>query len=247
MGSTCLTPTEDSKDWAKLGEYIVAQLGESRRGESLLAHWIAHQLAEHLSAAEDESDPERAKAAQAAAEALIPQLWSARLDWPCGWPPQAAQEFVDAISATQAFAHEEPGLTVPWLATLGELESLRGEEHQIWIYAALLELGVAGLRAALDAAPEDEEGEDVAYLRMQLRRVEEAQRWVGEHALEGERATRRADRALIFGRALADLARRRAALVERTLTDARRGSRRKRSPGNEAHGARRASPHRKTP
>jgi hypothetical protein len=246
--STSSAPTEDSPPWtdlSELGRYIVAQLGDEHGDRNLLAHWIAHRLAEYLSDADTADDPQRQEAARRAAEALIPQLWAARSGWSWGWPPDAVKEFVDGVRAARGRPREEPRLSPPWLATLPELEALGGEERQIWLYGALLQVGATALREALDAAPSpDADTHDIASIRWQLRGHEEAEQWLVEHAEEGERPTRRADRARIFERALADIAARRAILVKRALADARRGTRRTRASGSAGHGAARTRPRR---
>jgi len=126
---------------------------------------------------------------------------------------------------------------------LPELEALQAEERELWIFGALLELDAKPLQAAIDAAPEsDADANDVATIRWQLRQREEAEQWLAEHAEEGERTTRRADRALIFDRLLSDIADRRAAVIRRALTDARRGRRRTRPSASARHGADRTQP-----
>ena len=176
-----------------------------------------------------------------AAAALVPQLWRARAGWPWGWPPDAVKEFVEGVRAAHGRPLEEPRSSLPWLASLPELQALHGEESEIWLYGALLELDASPLRAALDAAPaSDADADDVAKISWQLRTREEAERWFAEHAEQGERTTRRADRARILDRALGEIAQQRAALVKRALADARRGQRRTRSSGSARHGAQRA-------
>ena len=114
--STSSAPTEDSPPWtdlSKLGEYIVAQLGDDRGDPNLLAHWIAHRLAEHLSEAENADEPEQQEAARVAAAALVPQLWRARAGWPWGWPPDAVKEFVEGVRAAHGRPLEEPRSSLP--------------------------------------------------------------------------------------------------------------------------------------
>jgi hypothetical protein len=234
--STSSAPTEDSPPWtdlSKLGEYIVAQLGDDRGDPNLLAHWIAHRLAEHLSDAENAQEPARREAARAAAATLIPQLWGARHGWPWGWPPDAVRDLVEGVRAAQS-PRVESQSSHPWLATLSELEALHQEERKVWVYGALLELDATAPQATLDAAPaSDADADDIATIRWQLRVYREAQEWLADQAEEGERMTRRADRARVLDRALTQIAEQRAALVERALVAARRGRRRTRSAGSE--------------
>lgn len=237
--STSSVPTEDSPPWtdlSKLGEYIVAQLGDERGDPNLLAHWIAHRLAEQLSEAENVHEPERQEAARAAAAALIPQLWGARRGWPWGWPPDAVKDLVEGVRATHG-RRAEPQSPHPWLATLSELEALHQEERRVWVYGALLELDATALQAALDAAlASDANADDIATIRRQLRVHREAEQWLADRAEEGERTTRRADRARVFDRALTQIAEQRTALVERALAAARRGRRRAQSSASPRHG-----------
>lgn len=152
---------------------------------------------------------------RAAAAALVPQPWAARAGWPWGWPPDAVKEFVEGVRAARVRPLENPRLSPPWLATLPELDALQAEERELWIFGALLELDAKPLQAAIGAAPEsDADADDVATIRWQLRQREEAEQWLAEHAEEGERTTRRADRALIFDRLLGDIADRRAAVIK---------------------------------
>jgi len=231
--STSSNPTGDSPPWtdlSKLGEYIVAQLDDERGRPNLLAHWIAHRLAEHLHEAENAAEPDQREAARAAAAVLVPQLWCARAGWPRGWPPDTAKDFLEAIDTARTRQLDKPRSSLPWLATFGELEELRQAERKLWLYGALLELDASSLQAALDAAPEsDADADDIANLRWQLTRREEAEQWLAEHAQPADRTTRRVDRARALGRALAEVAEQRAVLVKRTLAQARRGQRRTRS------------------
>jgi hypothetical protein len=248
--STSSAPTEHSPPWtdlSKLGEYIVAQLVDERGDPNLLAHWIAQRLAEHLSEAENAEEPERQEAARAAAATLVPQIWGARRGWPWGWPPDAVKNLVEGVRAAQS-RHVEPKSPHPWLATLSELETLHQEERRVWVYGALLELGATALQAALDAAPaSDANADDIATIRWQLRVHREAEQWLADGAEEGERTTRRADRARVFDRALTQIAEQRAALVGRSLVAARRGRRRTRSASRERRGASRVRPNRDQP
>ena len=243
-GSTSSTPTPDSwDDVAKLGEYILDQLGRDHRSDNLLVHWVAHRLAEQMRTAETANDPGERDAARDAAALLIAKLWQARGGWPRGWPPDAAREFVDAVRRTtgQSYAGDV-GRLPPWLSTLVELEALHREERAAWLNAALIEVGADELRRAVEAAPDDApEPQDLSDIHWQLRRHENAEEWIAAHKQEDEDPSRRTDRARILGRALEDIAARRMALIERTLKDARRGQRRK--PSLQGH--RTASPRRR--
>ena len=229
-GSTSSTPTPGSwSDLAKLGEYILDQLGRDRRSDQLLVRWVAHRLAEHMSAAETADDPGERQSARDAGALLIAQLWQARGGWPYGWPPDTAREFTDGVAHAAGRSYGAPSVRLPpWLSTLAELEALLSEERATWVNAGLLEGGAAELRRALDAAPDGvPEPTDLAEIRWQVRRFEEAEDWIASHARDGEDPSRREDRARILGRVLADIADRRQALVGRTLADTRRGQRRK--------------------
>lgn len=228
--STSSTPTAGSwADIAQLGQYILDQLGDDRRSENLLVHWVAHRLAEYMHAAEAATDPEERAASRDAAALLIARLWEARGGWPWGWPPQAVSKLFEGLRGGAApFYDDEPVPLPPWLSSLGELDALAHEERTAWTYGALLELDGDQLRRALEAAPDNSsKDEDVEQIREQLRFVEQAQEWIAELAKPNEDATRRADRAQILARVFTDIDERRALLLERALKDARRGQRRK--------------------
>ena len=228
--STSSTPTLGSwDDLAKLGEYILDQLGRDRRSDNLLVHWVAHRLAEHMHTAETADDPRMRESARDAAALLIAQLWQARDGWPQGWPPDAVREFTDGVGRAAGRSHGEEVVQLPpWLSTLVELDALQSEERAAWLNGALLEVGAHELRRALEAAPDGApETDDLADISWQLRRHENAEDWIAAHAQDGEDPSRRTDRARILERVLEDIAKRRAALIERTLKDARRGQRRK--------------------
>jgi hypothetical protein len=236
MSSESTAPTSSTltanswNDLAKLGEYILDQLGRDRRSEDLLVHWIAHRLAERLHTAETADDPGARDAARESAALLITQLWQARSGWPQGWPPDAVRKFADGVRGAtgQSYPDEKVVPLPPWLSTLGELIALQSEEREAWVNGALLELDGDGLRRTLEVAPDDaSEPTDLSDIRRQLRRYEEAEDWIAAHAQDSEDASRRADRARILGRVLEGLAERRAELIERALKDARRGQRRK--------------------
>jgi hypothetical protein len=229
--STSSTPTPGSwDDVAKLGEYILDQLGRDHRSDNLLVHWVAHRLAEHMRTAETSDDPRERDAARDAAALLIAQLWQARGGWPQGWPPDAVRKFVEGVrpAAGQSYGEGVPQLP-PWLSTLVELELLHREELTAWLNGALLEVGADELKRALDTAPDDapEPAADLLDIQWQLRRHESAEEWIAVHAQEGEDPSRRADRARILERVLKGITERRAALIQRTVKDARRGQRRK--------------------
>lgn len=219
---------ESWDDLSKLGEYILAQLGDDRRSDNLLVHWVAHRLAEQMQRAETASDPREREAASGAAALLIAQLWEARGGWPQGWPPDAVRDFAEGVRRAQGAAYGEASPLPPWLSTLSELAALQEEERAVWLHAALLEVGAEELRRALEAAPDSHpEPDDLSDIRWQLRFHESAEEWIADRAKEGENPSRRADRARILERVLRDIATRREALIERTLKDARRGQRRK--------------------
>jgi hypothetical protein len=229
-GSISSAPRLESwDDLTKLGEYILDQLGHDRRSDDLLVHWVAHQLAEHMQAAETADDPAERGAAREAAALLIAQLWRARGGWPQGWPPDAVQRFTHGVRHAVAQNHEEEIVQLPpWLSTLAEHAVLQWEERVAWTNAALLELGDDQLRQALEAAPDPApEPADIGGISWQLSRYEKAEEWIADYAQEGEDPSRRKDRAEILGRVLTDISERRASLIERTLKDARRGQRRK--------------------
>ncbi len=229
-GSTSSAPAPDSwDDLAKLGEYILDQLGRDRRSESLLVHWVAHTLAERMQAVSVASEPAEREAAREAASLLIARLWQARGGWPSGWPPDAVREFVDGIPRGKGghFQEQAPAQLPPWLSTFGELDALQWEEREAWRNGALLEVGDGELRRALDAATASSQASDLDDLRWQLRHHETAAEWFASHAEDGEDIGRRADRARVLERVLNDITARRAALFELTLNDARRGIRRK--------------------
>lgn len=227
--STSSIPSAGSwGDISKLGEFILDQLGRDRPSETLLVHWVAHRLAEHMHTAETAEDSDERERARDAAALLIAELWQARGGWPYGWPPGSVQELVDAIRPSRPDIGEPSVALPPWLSSLNQLSALHGEETDVWLKAALLELGDDGMHRAGEVAPvETPEPEDLADIRWQLNQHDSAANWIAAHAREGEDPGRRADRARILERILQDISDRRSALIERALADARRGQRRK--------------------
>lgn len=213
-------------DVAKLGEYILDQLGRDRRAGDLLVHWVAHYLAEQMCLASSTEDGSAREAARARSASLIAQLWNARGGWPEGWPPRAVQTFVTGVRGASGQIHRDKDQAPlpPWLATVGELDALHHAEQTAWLNAALLEVGIDELQAALDAAPAaDSELDDLTDIRWQGDQHELAELWFSDHAEAGEDVTDRQDRTRVVRRVLEDVSTRRKALIDRSLEDSLHG------------------------
>jgi hypothetical protein len=106
--STSTAPTVSSfDDLAALGKYILDLLGHDRRSEDLLAHWLAHRLAEHMQRAERARTKREREEARDAAALLITRLWETRGGWSRGWPPAALEMLEQAFGPFERRREEE--------------------------------------------------------------------------------------------------------------------------------------------
>lgn len=230
--STSTAPTVGSfDDLSTLGEYILDLLGRDRRSEDLLVHWVAHRLAEHMQRAERARGKREREDARDAAALLITKLWESRAAWSRGWPPEAQKKLEQAFGRFEPWRDEQPVSQplAPWLSTLDAIAELQRREFEAWFYGALLELDAAPLRRALELAPQtDFEDSDLLLLRKELDAAERAATWIASLAHEGEDPSRRADRASILARVMANIAEERDLLVKQALKDTRRNQKRKR-------------------
>lgn len=227
-GSTSTSQTEPSAPWedlSKLGEYIVAQLGDPY-GENLVVHWMAHQLAEYLKSERDaESESERTVAREAASSLII-RLWQARSHWPSGWPPPEASKLKQLLEdpaprwerVSSAGASGEP-----WWDAVSDIEELHREEMRIYLYGAIAELDIDAIGAALDAANrlDAADGDDLAFMRTALELRGSTDAWFAEHAQPRENPSRRAHRARIIEREIAKIDKRRHDMLRRATAHAR--------------------------
>lgn len=231
--STSTAPTVSAfEDLSALGEYILDLLGRDRASENLLVHWVAHRLAEHMQRAEGARTRREREEARDAAALLITRLWETRAGWSSSWPPEALATLERALGPFDRWRKEEPAdePLPPWVSSLESITDLQRRESQAWLYAALLELDMAPLRRALEVAPHAglDTDSDLQLLRREVDAAESAAKWIVSQATEDEDPSRRADRAAVLGRVLADIAEERNRLVEQALKDARRNQKRKR-------------------
>jgi hypothetical protein len=109
-------------DVVRLGESIVEEL-QLASSTDTLGRWMAHRIAELITAATTADSPEESEAAQSACMDTILALWRHRSAWPQGWPPPTTKELVDLLA-------DIPVAGGPWAAgssALGQLQTLHHE------------------------------------------------------------------------------------------------------------------------
>jgi hypothetical protein len=87
----------------RLGERILAEL-DSERTNNTLTRWLAHHLADLLTAAEQAKltgTPEQAATADTRCRTAILDLWEHRSAWPNGWPPPGVQDWAQHIASIE--------------------------------------------------------------------------------------------------------------------------------------------------
>ena len=133
---------EDSKPFSEvveLGRLIVRQLGLEETQDTL-SRWLAHRIAEVMTAAEEASDArERAELGEECEE-LILRVWERRSNWPHGWPPAEAAEALDRLMPTHGVFRNQGALEpVTWLDALPRLEEMQAREVRLVLRAGLLD------------------------------------------------------------------------------------------------------------
>jgi hypothetical protein len=233
--STSSNLTDQSPPWedlSRLGEYLIAQLGDPYH-QDLLAHWMAHQLAEFIQTERDAASESERLAARSAASDLIPRLWEARRHWPSGWPPPEASKLRQLLEQLEpnSLRGSRPDVEgEPWWDALSEIQELHREEMRIYLHGAIAELEITAIAAALAAAHDIDATteEDLEFMRTAVELRGSTDEWFVEHAQHGEKPTRRSHRAQIIEREIANIDERRHHLLGRAVAYA--GSyRRKRS------------------
>ena len=225
---TSTDPTEPSPPWgdlSRLGEYIVGQLGADPYQQDLAVQWMAHQLAEYLKTERESTRESERNKAREAATSLIPRLWEVRNHWPHGWPPPEASRLLHLLEPPARPARsrsDDPTPTEPWWSTAPELMELQREELMLWLFGAIVELDLDGIKAATRAAESVHDADDdLTFLGAQIDFRASADRWFAEHAQAGENVARRAHRAQIIERELVKITKKRDDLIRRSLAGAR--------------------------
>lgn len=179
---------------------------------------MAHQLAELLRGIRQARSARGRHEAVSTATEVITRLWRHRSDFPDGWPPDAARRRMDSLTPRSNHWDPTPAPTgSAWVDRFRELSQLAMEEMQLWWKLALLETGVEDQRELLARIPEpardEEEPEDIQWLRTELKLHDEAAAWASQHKARTRAAVRE-----LAAEAFAEIAARRATLIAESVS-----------------------------